>query len=239
MGSVLLQRPCPQGWGPWPGSSLGTGAPRSQALGPPSWGLRQGWCGPRFAGGRRGRGAGTAQRPPAAVVRPGESALCWAGPGLLDVGQEVSSRCQAASGLRVSAWLQQGLPGPPLATCSERPSGAPSPPLSALALGCADRIQGRLGEWGTRGRGRGLPEEPGDPPTDSGGRALAEAGLGPGTRRELSGEGRGFGGTGRCWGGVNISLVWGTALDRTSPWAAGWRAEGAGWGEPKPGAGWR
>lgn len=163
-GPSCCRGPAHRGGGPGQALHWALAPPRSQALGPPSWGLRQGWCGPRFAGGRRGRGAGTAQCPPAAVVRPGESALCWAGPGLLDVGQEVSSRCQAASGLRVSAWLQQGLPGPPLATCSERPSGAPSPPLSALALGCADRVQGRLGRVGNEGERQGPPRGAWGPP---------------------------------------------------------------------------
>lgn len=48
LGSVLLLRLCPQGWGPWPGSSLGTGAPRSQALGTPSRGVA--WGVGAFAG---------------------------------------------------------------------------------------------------------------------------------------------------------------------------------------------
>lgn len=127
LGSVLLQGPCPQGWGPWPGSSLGTGAPRSQVLGTPTGGSGRGGVAPGVLEAGR---AGELERP-SALRQPwcglGSRRLCWAAPGLLDMGQEVSSRGQAASGLGVSAWLQQSLPGPPWPLAQRGLLGPPHP----------------------------------------------------------------------------------------------------------------
>lgn len=78
--------------------------------------LRQAGLEGLSAGGALPHGAGVLAKPYTGCWGPPAGGSCRGGVARPpDVGQEVSSRCQAASGPGVSAWLQQCLPGrPPL-----------------------------------------------------------------------------------------------------------------------------
>lgn len=126
--------------------------------------LRQ--AGPRglSAGGALPCGAGALAKPFAGrwgPPPPGGS--CRGGvPRPPGRGQEISSWCQAASGLGVSAWLQQSLPSPPWPPAQRGLLGPPHPFFLLQHWLCRPRS----GEtWGEQdgGERQGLPRSLGTP----------------------------------------------------------------------------